>query len=186
MKKIKLLPMKITRYVESFLDKGSNVYCFDKIEEPFEVRFLGTTQALYIGKDLIYRGYLKTPACKLFGGTPGHVLEKDAFDIPTKDSDCVFCFEPRVSMHSALVLWIRHEHASPRDIDEVMNPLPSFEEATVFLKRNGIFNENHIFEIHETGAYSTRDLKFIPEDIKKRIERVLDRKQKERLEEEQD
>ena len=170
--------MKITSYVEDCLKNDSKAYCFDKIEEPFEVRFLETTQALYIGKDLIYRGYLKTPACKLFGGTFGYVLEKDAFDIPTKDSDCVFCFEPRVSMHSALVpcmLYI-YKGASLRDVDEVMRPLPSFEEATVFLKRNGIFNENHIFEIHETGAYSTPDLKFIPEDIKKRIERVLDRK----------
>ena len=176
MKKIKLLPMKITSDVESYLRNGSNVYCFDKIEEPFEIHIDGTPQALYVGKDIIYRGELKTPACKLFGGTPGRVLKKDAFSIPTKYSDYVFCFEPRVSMHAALAAWIMGRHKSLSFVQDINLPVLSYEEAVDFLKKNGIFNENRLYQYHETGAYSTPDLKFIPEDIKKRIERALDHK----------
>lgn len=185
MKKIKLLPMKITSDVEDYLENDANAYCFDKIEEPFRIRDVGIIQVLHINGTEIYYGGLKTPACILFGGVPGRISEKDAFDVSTKETDYVFCFEPRVLMFAALALWISCHGGDPSDTNEVMEPLPSFEEATEFLKKNGIFNENHIFQYSDDVANLTEELRFIPEDIKKRIKRVLDRNEKERLEEEQ-
>ena len=177
--------MKITSDVEDYLENDANAYCFDKIEEPFSIRDICVSQGLYIDGTMVYEGSLKTPACILFGGVPGRIWKKDAFDVSTKETDYVFCFEPRVLMHSALALWMVNHGGTLHDTDEVMEPLPSFEEATEFLKKNGIFNENHIFQYSDDVANLTKELRFIPEDIKKRIKRVLDRNEKERLEEEQ-
>lgn len=174
MKKIKLLPIEITSDVEKYLKYSKNVYSFDKIEEPFYIHIDAAVQSLYIGENLFYRGCLKIPVCKKFGGTPGLIFKKDAVDLPTEALDYVFCFEPRVSMHTALSSWITKQGVSLGFINKINMPLPSYEEAVDFLKKNGIYNKNRIYQYHETGAYSTPELKYIPEDIKKRIEYALE------------
>ncbi len=109
------------------------------------------------------------------------VVDESAFGpIPGETSQSLVCFDPRIVMIHVLLTWILWKIGDIYEIDlssydkfislkkitDLLHPIPTMEEAKEFLKKNGKYREEPVFDTFTDGLLPPRKLLGVPRKIR--------------------
>lgn len=128
--------------------------CFFDAEE-FDFAFDSSSpKTHYFNKEgvEIFRSTMYPTKVYTWGSVGVAVLEKSAFDVNL--DECYYeliCFDPRIIMIQTLLAWVLENDKfdndlyNSKELTDLLHPIPMMEEAKVFLRKNGILQEEPIW-----------------------------------------
>lgn len=126
--------------------------------------------------------------CKVryWGSVSVGVIDKTAFDsIPEDYIFELVCFDPRIVTIHVLLTWILckiedlseidffsyDDYISLKELTDLLHPIPTMEEAKEFLKKNGIYREEPIYDTFENIYRPMDELLGVPRKIRAYFEK---------------
>ncbi len=126
------------------------------------------------GTNIFWIGLSPLYVYSFFEATSCSATDYSFFSPSLSRRHTLYCFDPRITMLSVLVGWVQMMERetgvkidNAKKIEEALKPIPTYEEARTFLKKNNILREKPIWGPKSPASPSILGLKDVPDKVRK-------------------